>query len=387
MLARRHLANIPADIAISILVSTVLVLINLHHGLISTPDTVTFSRWADSLIDLRFNLMAYYDQNQFVSSPVFYTLPVSLIALLKVVFGVHWVEIFHAINIFALIYIIETFRRSARLLDISAFTVATVLPLFLFTTDFIIWPHYLLTDTIFAAGVMASVHSTLHATLKNRSYNLSIACCALLLLTRPTSPPIVASILLFLVFKRLPKLVINKKYQPWFLLLTVIVFSLVYGAAFEALLSNPPGSEQLTFIGSMISKGIVIHDRPDTFIEINPTYLEITRLFLLRLIMFFSPYASTISTSHILANCVVLIPFFASVIGWIILPLEPGESKHKSAQFLLFTILFVAIFHAATLIDFDWRYRFPLIAPMFLFVATMLDCCSKYVSRNASDGI
>lgn len=387
MLARRHLPVVSIDIVITILVSALLALINLRHELISSPDTTTYIRWADLLIGHNFNLKAYYQDNPFVSSTVFYTLPVSIIALLKVVAGEYWKQIFYAINIFALIATVVLFRLSAQLLEIRAVTVAVVLPSFLITTDFIIWPHYLLTDTIFAALVMTSVYATLLATLKRRCYLFPIACCALLLLTRPSAPPVVASILLFLISSRLPLPVVNVKRLAWLSLSAVIVVALVYGAVFEAVLSTPTQSEQLTFIGSMVSKGIVIHDRPDTFIALTPTLLDIARLFLLRLIMFFSPYASTFSTSHIVANCVILLLFLASVIAWFMLPLERSKNTRNSAHFLLVTTLSVAMFQAATLIDFDWRYRFPVIAPMLLFVTMSLDCCAKYVlASHASTG-
>lgn len=372
-----HIGKIPVDIAASVLIGALLALINLRYALILSPDSSTYIRWADLLIGHRFNLLAYYDDNQFVSSPVFYTLPVGIIALLKVAIGVHWERIFFAINILALIATIEIFRRSARLLGISALAVAGTLPLFSFT-DFILWPHYLLTDTIFAALVMASVYATLLTICNKKGFLIPIVYCALLFLARPSSPPFVFAILLFLVVCRFYFFAIGTVRLLVFLFFMLLATAFIYGYVFEILLSRPSGSEQLMFIGQMIRKGIVIHDRPDTFVAWNPTVFNIARIFLLRIVTYFSPYASTYSAGHIFANCVVLLSVMAGLFAWIGSSAECGENMRKGAHFVLITTLCVAMFHAATLIDFDWRYRFPVIAPMFIFVAAGIDYCIKY---------
>ena len=39
---------------------------------------------------------------------------------------------------------------------------------------------------------------------------------------------------------------------------------------------------------------------------------------------------------------------------------------NKTIALILVTTFFVAAFHSFTLIDYDWRYRFPVIIPLII---------------------
>lgn len=59
-----------------------------------------------------------------------------------------------------------------------------------------------------------------------------------------------------------------------------------------------------------------------------------------------------------------------------------NESLVYKYTFQIFTLMFfVALFHAFTLVDYDWRYRFPILMPMLISVGFNLDyllnkaCC------------
>lgn len=110
---------ITVDAVVAIFVLMLLLVINLRYAIISSSDSYTFIGWADVLIGNNFNLKKYYEDNLFVTPPVFYTLPVGLIALLKVVVGEGWKNFFYVINIISLGVTIELFRRSSRLLNVS----------------------------------------------------------------------------------------------------------------------------------------------------------------------------------------------------------------------------------------------------------------------------
>jgi len=62
------------------------------------PDSHTYSRWADTLIALRFNLPAYLREQSFVVPPVFYILWTVVIALLKTILGSSWASGVLALN-------------------------------------------------------------------------------------------------------------------------------------------------------------------------------------------------------------------------------------------------------------------------------------------------
>ena len=72
---------------LSILVSfSIIAYYHVSIGHCMCGDAKTYSEWGDDLIKLNFNLFNYYDQNNFFTPSFFYTVPVTLVALLKVFF-------------------------------------------------------------------------------------------------------------------------------------------------------------------------------------------------------------------------------------------------------------------------------------------------------------
>ena len=53
--------------------------------------------------------------------------------------------------------------------------------------------------------------------------------------------------------------------------------------------------------------------------------------------------------------------------------LNMSDSLFKDLTIILVLILGGAFFHSMTLIDHDWRYKFPYIAPMSIFVSLILE--------------
>ena len=64
-----------------------------------SPDSFWYSEAANDLIKLDFNLLKYYFQNTHTIPSFFYTFPVLLIALLKILFGTEWQNTFMIFNL------------------------------------------------------------------------------------------------------------------------------------------------------------------------------------------------------------------------------------------------------------------------------------------------
>ena len=72
---------------VSVLIAFVIIAYyNLSIGYMMSPDSFGYSKWADALIKLDFNLYDYFVQNTFFTPSYFYTTPVIVVALLKVFF-------------------------------------------------------------------------------------------------------------------------------------------------------------------------------------------------------------------------------------------------------------------------------------------------------------
>jgi capsule polysaccharide export protein KpsE/RkpR len=115
----------------------------------------------------------------------------------------------------------------------------------------------------------------------------------------------------------------------------------------------------------MIKDGVIVHHRPETYIEYNNNYISILQILLTRFLYFFAPYSNMWSMVHIVINAL-----FFSIIGSAVfvseLCVDASRVKNrialKAKAILMFTVVAIAVYQSMTLIDYDWRYRYPAIA-------------------------
>jgi hypothetical protein len=94
-----------------------------------SPDSYSYSTWADDLIKLKFNLKEYYLQNSFIVSSFFYTTPVILAALCKFFFGTEWQYAFLFLNMFFLFLSLIIFVKSLLTLKVRPILIFITCPL------------------------------------------------------------------------------------------------------------------------------------------------------------------------------------------------------------------------------------------------------------------
>ena len=118
----------------------------------------------------------------------------------------------------------------------------------------------------------------------------------------------------------------------------------------------------------------MISDRPNTFLEHSGSYNDFFKLFLVRLAYFFSVWVDGYSFSHNVLSSITIILFVFSV--FLYLFNNPNNFSEYQSKVLFYALLFIlmgGIYHSATVIDHDWRYRFPYIPLMSIFIVTMID--------------
>ncbi len=123
---------------------------NLDIGFIMSPDSFAYSRWADYLIDLDFNLLKFYDQNTYVRPNYIYTVPVFLIALSKTIFGTEWQYAFMVLDLVLIFCSLIIFYKILILLNVRVLVISLSMLLFPMSVDLLTWPRYILSDTIFS---------------------------------------------------------------------------------------------------------------------------------------------------------------------------------------------------------------------------------------------
>lgn len=366
---RRRFDAGAAGVALSWLATcAVLVAWHLHVGLKLSPDSHTFLRWSDELAATGFDLPAYLAATSNISPTVLYLLPVLLIGALRSVSPHLWQWWFFGLNLALMAATVALLAVTARRLAVRPAVVTALLPLCLLSADFLTWPHFLLSDTLYAALLMANLALAVPttdagvATLVVRRVAL-----AALLLCRPASPP--ALLVLALgpagVRKLLPAMG-GRRFAAMLAGLTVLC-TLGYALLMDAVLHGRIDSEVLRYLGQMVHDGVIVHARHDTAVATPDGPADIGLLYLRRLAMFFSPWASSYSVPHLFAHFALAAAIaLPTIAAWRAHPSPAPAQQRAAAALLVLLALATGLYHAATVIDFDWRYRGPLIAPLLL---------------------
>lgn len=367
---------------LSILISFLLIsYYNLKIGFFMSPDSYDYSRWADDLIQLDFNLYNFYFNSTFFTPSYMYTLPVVLVALSKFFFGANWQYIMLTINFVLFFLSLIVFCKTLLLLKVRPILIAFTLLLLTLSVDLLTWPRYILSDTIFSFFVMLAVYLVVKSIIREKFYFFFlISLTVIMFLTRPTSLPFILAIWIFIfLFKSQNNITPRFTVLLFFSLVIIIpiIFSILHHLM-EIYLAN---NAQVDYILKYANKGIVVLARPETFIQPPITFIDNAYLYLLKIIIFFKPYAAKYSMIHTILNTFQIFLIVLSIIIWSYLN-ENTKTINKTFLFILLLSFLVSSFHSFTIIDFDWRYRFPIILPLIMLLPISIEILIRNINSR-----
>ena len=353
---------------------------HLSSGYSMSSDSKRLSHWADQLIELNFNFYNFFLIEKSLIRPhlLLFSVPVFLIALCKVFFVNEWQFVFLLLNLTILFLSLIIFIKSLKLMGVRPILISLTIPLIVLSVDILTWPKFILTDMIYAYLVLLATFFVIKGIVKNKTYFFQLALVMLLLLaTRPSSFPVNFIIIFFILISNFEFLFKSKWILIFFLallFLTPFMFALIY--SFIELNFNEIA--RIEFITSMVKEGVIVHDRPDTWVDQPNSFLEITNIYFLRLINFFNPYASSFSMLHFLLNLLQTFIVIISIFLWSYIS-NKTISINKIITYILLLSFSVAAFHSFILIDYDWRYRFPIILPLLMLFPISLEMFLKKI--------
>ena len=351
---------------------------NLNSGYIESSDSHRFSRWADSLIEFKFNVIDFYKIEKSDHRPhlFFFTVPVLLISLCKVIFLNYWQLAFLILNLVFIYFSIIYFTKSLLLIGVRPNLIFISLPLIVLSVDVLVWPKYILSDSSYAFLVFLANYFIVKSIYKDKFLYKKISFIIFLLLaSRPTSIPIIYAILFFMMIY---KLQIFSLHRNILLLIFFLFFStpVILGIFYQLIDLNFNQIPKVDFLTTMVKKGMIIHDRPETWVDIPDSFSDIIYIYFLRFVNFFNPYAETFSIVHILLNVLQIFLIILSILIWFISG-NIIKSYNKIFLFVIILSFSVAAFHSFTLIDYDWRYRFPIILPLLTLFPLSLEIYAR----------
>lgn len=354
---------------------------NLNIGFFMSPDSYTQSRWADDLIKLDFNLYNYYIDNTFFTPSYMYTVHVVLIALSKFFFGPSWQYAMLSLNFILFFFSLIIFSKTLILLKIRPILIAFTLLTLTLSVDLLTWPRYILTDTIFSFFVMLTVYLIVRSLIREKFYYLFlISLTIIMFLTKPTALPFIISIWVFILLSK-SQLDFSPRFIVLLIFLLAIIIPIIFSVLHHLMEIYLTGNTQVDYILKFANKGIVVLARPETFIQPPINFIDNVYLYLIKIIIFFKPYAAKYSTIHTILNTFQIFLIFLSISIWIYLN-ENTKIVNKTFLFILMLSLFVSSFHSFTIMDFDWRYRFPIILPLVMLLPISLEILIKNINNR-----
>jgi hypothetical protein len=359
---------------------------HLNSGYSMSSDSKRFSRWADDLIRLNFNLYEFFSIDKAYHRPslFFFSVPVLLIALCKVIFVNEWQFAFLILNLSLVFFTLIIFAKCLLLIKVRSILISLTLPVIVISVDILTWPRFILSDMLYAFLVLLGTYSIIKGVIKNKINYLELSIIILLLFTsRPSSIPVIFIIVLFIIISKF-KIFLSQKNIILFILIIFFSIPFILGLAYLFIELNFNGIAKIDFLTNMLKEGMIVHDRPETWVNKPDNFIDIIFIYFLRLIYFFNPYASTFSIAHVFINVLQITLILLSISIWSFYG-NYIKIFNKIFLFIILLSLSVAAFHSFILIDYDWRYRFPIILPLIMLIPISLEMILKKIDLNKSN--
>lgn len=348
-------------------------------GPLLSSDSVTYARWADQLIAYGFNYGTFLEEEYFRIPLTFYVVWISVVAGAKLLAGPSWPVVIVVLN--WLLVVVTSYVLLRRVRWITSSPLAMLVAAFLLATqlDILIFGSYALSDITFLALSTAVLALGMRAAGRGNQYGENVPpgvlwggslLVVMSLFLRPASPPLAA----FWIFALLwPMLRLATRRVAWGVVLLVIVAIL-----FHAALMQEPGrwptdamSVWIEQLSREYSEGRVVDARPSTYLHPPATILDFAVLTLVRWLYFFAPWLSDHSPLHKLANFAFFAPTYAlaALAVYTAVTRQLNDRSREAIAPLLAFIGFFSLFHAMQQVDFDHRYRLPVLPALIMLAS------------------
>ena len=368
----------------------------LQSGVLQAVDTATYSRWADLLVSLDFNIAAYLREQTFVAPPLTYLLWVMVIALLKIALGASWMTGVVVLNwiavtggAYATIEAVRSVTRSSASMLLAAL-------LFLVAGELLIFVPYVLSDLIFwglstavlACGVnMAMIADDDRAAVVRLGVLGSVLLIAALLF-RPVAIPLLLFWALALVMP-LARSTADRFSGQALMAIALVCLAGVVVHAYVLTHRGPwpfgPLPQILVMVGDEARQGMFVHNaNPPMFVAPAADLSGFIRITLQKLIFFITPWLPNYSSAHTLINLLFFVPAYGLSIAAVSTLPRLAAPERRAAWLLASFIMMLSTFHALLLIDSDHRYRLPLLPALIMLAAIGLESVRRPQMRAST---
>ncbi|MEO8382299.1 MAG: hypothetical protein ABI779_21745 [Acidobacteriota bacterium] len=298
----------------------------------------------------------------------------ALLALAQRIAPTHWAAVMVALNVVVgaltavlLLWVVTFVTRSQLALGVA-------LLFYVSAYDILAWLKFVLTDMVYSCIALAAFGVALQGIMREKSTMRRRILLGVLLLasfiTRPAGAILVPLVLL-------TEWMAVKRRAPWLLLMVLaLVVFFIRAYVYDDMRRWPfdfmkPKLEEYAL---RESTGEVVWGRQESFRPPPSSVLDRLTIQTDRFVRFFQITTSGFSRAHNLINLGYYVPLYLLALLGVIGGFRSSDWRVCVAvQATVIWILGSAWFHAITILDFDWRYRLPVMPQLILLAAAGVD--------------
>lgn len=347
----------------------------LWVGVLMAPDSLSYAYWSGRLVESGFDFRGLHAEADVGFPAALYALFATLLALLRLAVGEHWAGALVLLNFIAHVALGAVLVRLAcRAAGALAGWFALIL--FLGCYDLLQWVNFVLSDATFVLLAFTTFTLAARRILGDARGWLKVAVPALAgIFYRPTGIVLLPDLLWSFYLSRRADLP-----PPRALVLAILALLVGGGVLAFAWLMQDPGrwpfqalSGAFRIVAQGYAEGEVISARFETYHAPPAALLDYVLISGDRFLHFFAPGAAGYGAAHWIVSAGFLLPCYALAI-WLLASLWRKDSAFAAPERKLFAaaagaVFAYASFHALVQIDFDWRYRTPIIPHLILLAA------------------
>jgi hypothetical protein len=353
----------------------------VHTGV----DTTLHSRWADSLIAHGFNVSSFLREQDFYIPPFLYLGWIIVVAGMKSVLGASWMLAVVFLNWLSFGVGSYGVLNAVRRTTASAAGLLLAVSLFVVAGDLLIFIPFVVSDLIFwgIASITLVAGCRLATAEPNDDGAIPIAVLGSMLVLfalvfRPSAPPLLVFWIVGLAssfargpFDRFATAIIA----------TAAVLALV-AIAWHAAIVIDPGAwpfgslpEIFTVLGKEYRAGVLLVISTDSTLAVEPavTWLGAMRLTAQKVLYFLTPWLPWYSRVHTLINLAFFLPAYGLTIAAMMNRDRLATPQRRAVTVLMLFVFSVVVFHVLLQLDYDHRYRLPLLPALIMLAAIGLE--------------
>jgi hypothetical protein len=372
---RLRLPGPPSPLAAFLVVVLVHGVYAAAAGFVYGPDSYSYASAADRLIATGFDYPAVVAEVKTTYPPAMYVLFATLVAMLKLVAGASWPVALVVLNVLCAAGVAALVVGITRRATESAAAAWGALGLFLACFNVAVWVPAILSDGTFLLVSFLVFALAADRILRGEgSWVPVFGLAAVAAFYRPTGIVLLpaAAWALFLARSR-PGAV--RRAATGGVALAAVFGTLLFGWILQQPSRWPVHafSYTLQVTAGTYGVGEVVSGRPATFHAPPVSVVDYAAIAGDRALHFFAVTAPGFSPAHNLVNAVFFVPAYALAL-WLLIAMVRGRdglAQPRRDVFLAAAgfVAATAAFHGLLQVDFDWRYRLPVLPHLTLLAA------------------